>query len=750
MKLVPVVIILAIKIALGSVKGIGSASIRYIMEDNCKTKCIICYEKIIRRSQSKAVYLTACPRASQHIFHNKCLAMAFVRTNSTDMRCPLCNEDCKAMACRALTNRGDKGAAESLQWEMLVCMNALRGEMLEKMLDYLGLMREDYEYLAECLAGSRLEWIKNAVARRVTSTTDIYKITDFYEFLVSKNIQFIPADAYRIALAKCLTSSLSASQVVMVLLRLLTRECRSFEERNNNTANFIKILLASPSIWLSDDNSYALLLKLLRNEMAHDANILFLNTAMLYNISADKIIRAIRCCLGTKCSLAHYSYACLWMQGICMRNLELGEVQQISQDVRTCFATKNSEWYQFMGVHISELYSDLSYQLLRIDEAVEIIKGIAGCKGGIPWAFDVHLVIKYLAKQGIMYTIMHTTREKCVQIFQSMLDSWNADFFKKIYFNFPRSVADIGIDLSFFEHLVNNTECSLGDIRDTIVALARRGYFGHKMLMRMLDVLFNASDNVDESVYIWLLLAAKHQGLLASLECEELNTAFERLKKARLFGCLALLRSSFKGKEVSEDVIMNNALCIAQSFAKLPCLLQTHMIGECADTPIFTIWSKHISLIVKCQLEEQARKSDTVDINLIVMDLCRTEYFAKNVPSAEVKELVGLLLAQGRGALRYMETFFKVARSEEHVHTAKIEIFKVLIADKLFGRDIEAVNVMDFDFEFVNTGFTYGIVTDNNTGKITLVPDGAENSVVKLIRTVGEHYLLWLLQKKME
>lgn len=725
--------ILLINAVVGSIKGIGRASVQCIKED-CEMKCPICLEKLVSSSaQREEVHLAACQQARQHIFHAKCMAGALVSTVSDEIICPLCRGDCRAMARRALTSCHDKDAPKTLQWGMLEYMNKLPQKSLEKILDSMCFIPSDYECLAENLVNAPFDQVSNTIANY--ANTNFYKISDFYEYLTAKNTDYIPARMYKMALIKCIAGNLSTTQMMAILERFLQRECHGKEEMHAVAMYFINAFLVSPHTCISDSDAYTLLLGILKDKILCSENIILLNIRAMHTVSTGQAFKVLRYCLDIDSDSGPFLFRYVWFHSIYLRNLEPEKIQCINKHVNRSLTIINSTSGEVMRKAFCSMRSTVSERLLRIGEAIEIIKEIAGWRHR---TYSSDKALNYLVKKGVIRAIVHASREERMQIFQSMLDGWDIDLFRIIYLNFLESMANSEMDIVFLKRFIRNRRHDITKIIYCTMILVRKQYFDYEMLVQILDVLFGAGINIDESFYIWLLLVARHRGFFESLCCGRADALCKRLARAKLFWSIALLERPLDG-DAKHKSIIGNVEGIIPNFPRFSDLLQTHIASQCTESYLFIIWCRHIGSLMVHLLDDMTTETASMNLNLFMMGVCGSEYFASNVPNAEVAALIRMLLGRGIAALEYIGTFVMTARSERHVYAAKAELFKMLIGQRLAAEDAAAMDAIGIRMRLVRP-------------RISSILSGGEidEPIAAMIEAVDGHRLLKLVRDRVE
>lgn len=726
--------------ALCSIRGISEASIQCIEEDNGK-KCPLCLKSLLSSAERKEVaYLAACQYPRQHVFHAKCLAKAFVYLFDGMIICPVCRGDCRTVVRQALTNHQDRGANKSLQQQMLMHMDALPNECLREMLGNINFAPSDYECLAENLANTNFSRVKNAVARHTSFS--IYKATDPCKYLVSKDAEYASAITYKVALTKYFVGDASVSQIMAILERILRVEYGNDMQKCKRAASLTIALLGSPHIWLPNDDVYTIVLKMLNNGIVRLASIMLLNTEAVHTISTDQALEILRHCLSIGGPDGMFLFKYVWFHGIYLRNLGPRKISQIKQNINEHLEMIDATEDDTVRETLGRLYYMLSKKPLSAEEIIIIIMTVSDKE---MQALSTFSTLDYLMAKGVISAMACMDQEEQIRIFRCMLDWWTANLFKIVYMSFPESVATVEIDLALLRQFVAMPMHDIAELSSCITTLVRRRYFGYGMFMRMLDILSSAED--EEPFYIWLLLVAKHRGFFENLSIEESNALFEKLAQARLFWGIALLEKPLDGNEERKRLILENTESIVRAFPRFLDMHQVHIACQYTDTYIFAIWSERIVSLVKYLLEGMVWDDALMDIDLFIMSICGSAYFANNVLKAEVKELMKVLLSHGSAALRYVDTFIMVARSEQHVHAAKVELFKALAAQQLTEEDVAAMNAIGFDFKLTDSKITY-LMDDGGVG--VLASDNIDEPIAKMIGTVGGHCLLKLLQNKME
>lgn len=737
-------VVLLIGIAFGSIiKGIGEASIKCIKED-CEMVCQECSNVLISNpGQEEAVFLAACQHDEQHIFHTKCLAKAFADAKDGKITCPTCSMECKAMVRRELANLQSKDVAESFQWKMMESMNALVDKDLEKMLNKMGILPCEAELIIKNLADTRFYQLNNAV--RGYSTISIHGIDDFYKYLLLNDINYTTEYGFEDDLIACLAGSLSVSQIMAVHEKILDRKYHDQEEGLLNHAGFIGSIALSPYTWIPSSDAYALALSFLRDGLFYSARIVLLKTKVVYTMSTDQAFEIFKLALNTDDADGLAVFMHVWLSSIYERVLEPEKIQQIKQQVYDYAATLSSARSDKIKKTLDDIYSTLPDVALSIDEAAEIIK-----KLDVAEAMKIDSLLEHFISKGVVFTMMHATKEERKQLYQNILDTLNADFLSDIYLRLPEYMTDIDTDLAILRQFVKNLKYVTSiDVIQYVTILTRRQCFGYEMLVQMLDILSAANTGAREIFCCWLLQTVKQQCFFESLSDDDAATIFYKLVEAELFIGIALWEKPLDGKAnvELESVIMENAESIVWVFPKLTCWQQLHVIYQHKNSYLFAILSEHITLLVECLLKAPADGNYLTNINFFITSICGSEHFASNASDVEVEMLVSMLFGRGSAALKYVDAFIMAARSEQHVQIAGEGIFKMLVAQRPTAEDVAAMNEMGLMLKIVNFELTY--LADDGSTKV-LVPGKIDEPVARMIKAADKHSLLRLLRDKME
>lgn len=739
MRLLSSAIILLAQIAYCSIIGISKASIQKLMEgekeiksEDEKTKCSICLENLWGSPMEKdgVSSLAACLNAEQHIFHAKCLAETFAATSDGRMQCPLCRADCMGMVYQILlTNCQDNKLTMPLRSEMLECLNTILNRDLDRFFEHINLMTDEYECMARALADTQFGQLKNAVAARVVN--GIHSGPALYKYLTSMDSERIPANAYKAVLRKYIASGSSSSRRLNILRGILEREYPRGENRITYIANFLEILIMSPRVQLLADEAYTLALELLRHGLVAPARCVLVNSEAMHVMEASQALDIIEHCLGTgdRDGLVLLRY--VWICSIYLRNHEPGEAEWAKRSIAKRLTGLDAADACEMRDFLSELYVTLHEEPLSTAVANKMIKEMAGRlrQAGTAQSLDC------MAKSGVLRAIAHASEKDRWRMFKKMFDSWDAGVFKSVYMTLPESMTSIKIDMRFLKYFIKKSKGSFTKICRYINLLMRRKYFGYEMLLDMIDVFSSTGKTGDNDLAcLWLLLAVKHQGILEGLEEKRIEALHKKLKSAKLFEGIALLEKPNGGK-LMPKAIRKNIERIKKRIFSLMWLPQMNIMYQCTDTYIFAIWCKSITAFIRQLLAWLDGKTVTEErICFFIMSMCGSEYFASNIPDADVIELISMLYDYGGAALRYIDAFFLAARSERHVRAAKTELYKAYAAKGLTEEDAAALTAIGFKFVRGSPDFA--------------VPDEASVLFDEVIDSVGKYDLLKLIRDR--
>lgn len=734
---------LLMDVALCIIRGISDANIQRIREDY-EMQCLVCHGRLVEiPEQKKVVYLVACQHLDQHIFHAECLAREITQMVGGKMACPADSEDCRAMVRRVLVDcrNNDENAAEFFRWKVLEHMNKLSEGAIWEIFDHVGVIPSDYECLAKNLAGLQLDRVSKVVANRIS--TSIYNAADPYECLISKNIDYISINTYIMLFIKCFTNGISGSQTMAILERLMQRKYRSETEKDRIVTSFVCAVLSSPNIRLLNGDGYALLLRLLKAKMASPVIHMLSETGMVYAMSTGQVVEVLKCCLDMGFACGYPIFKSMWVYGIHMRNLGSEAVQQIKLQIDEHLVALNIAENDTTRESLNEMCSVIPPKVLNIKKTINAIERLSTERDQMN-ARGIVDGTEYLIKNGIVHAILHANHEKRMQIFQNMFIRLDSNFFRMAYLNFPESMVSVEIDLAFLKSFVSSPTRNYVEIVKCIQTFAKRQYFGYEMLMRTLGILLGSATNFEEPFYIWLLFIVNPRSFLEGLSGDEYSALSQRLIRAKLFNCCAFLEKPSGGNAEHRRIIIKNVGCIVQLFPRISRFFRMHVACQYTDTYIFTIWSKCAVRLVRRLLE---RRDRIMDINFFILSICGSKHFANTVSGIEVAEIIALLLECGDAAYRYIDAFLMVARSGRHVHAAKMELFKALIAQQLTDEDVAAMNEMGFRFKRTGSELAY-VMEDGSTRK--LVPEKLGEPVVEMIEAADRHCLLRLLRDKNE
>lgn len=669
--------------------------------------------------------VVACPHGKQRIFYIRQLLRKIVTKCGIPSICQLCYIDCQAMMRQALVNCQDRKAVGALRWKILKYLNVYPKQDISAFFNLMELMPNDYEYFARNPASTRLDRVKSVIAG--CTIGNIYSNARAYKLLASTNTGYVPVDMYSVVLAKYLASGPSASQILDILRGLLQREYFRREEKYEYAKIFVDNLLETPFPWLKDDDVYMLIVELLRHGVVSPTKTMLSSTDMVHTIEAQKMLQIFKCCfiMGDD-GLAIFKQ--VWFHGIYLRNMELEQVQWIRERLSRHLEMLNGPDADNIKEAIREMYRTRPKSLLSIDEAKEIIKKLANKE---QFGLDPAQLLDSMAENGVVYTMMQITLEERMQIFESMLDGWNANLAQKVYLEFPESLISAETDLLFLKYLTTFEGHNLIDISACIRIFARRQYFGYEMLLRMLDILSSAG--VQKVSQVWLILAAERRHFFKKLSAEEIEALHRKLNDFGLIEGIALLKKYFSG--VCEVNTAATDICSKKLFHILPKSLQAHLLRQSATEYIFTIWCESITFIIDSIRECWSSESVILNINFYIATICKSTYFMENVSGREVENFIARLLKKNCYNVLSCINIFLMVACPEHVRAAKTVLFKKLTERQLTAKNISDMAAMGFRFERTSSGF--------------IMFDESEIPVDKMLDAVDKYSLLELVKNRM-
>lgn len=246
-------------------------------------------------------------------------------------------------------------------------------------------------------------------------------------------------------------------------------------------------------------------------------------------------------------------------------------------------------------------------------------------------------------------------------------------------------------DLYLLKQYTKHSEYDQDEIMRCVRLLARRQYFNYDMVLSMLKILYKAKSKIDESPCIWLLLAAKHRSFFGHLNSAMLEV-LDSIGNSQFFTSMKLFFK--KSNNVRFDTFMEEFGETELVFINLPKILQADIMYQYSDTYIFTAWCGKIAPLVRQLLVERTG----MDIGLLVVTLCSSEYFENNISNEEVDKFIKILLEHGDTGLEYIRLFFMAARSPGQIFTAKRRIFHFLSILKISDEEAAAMNKIVPDY----------------------------------------------------
>lgn len=689
--------------------------------------------------------LIICPYNEEHKFHGACIINSFICNEvSSSVRPHL---DCRNIMRRCLVDSRRNNMVVSQQHGTFVLLHMLPLDSMVNILNSMHFTRHECECLIENAANFRALDMGATMQKYVASS--IFLVTDFYDYLTSKENECTSRPTHNMALAKYFANGLPESQMLLNILERLLQRARRDNAlwRESGREDFINNILVSPDIQLSPSDGQAIIAGFMKRDTYFKALELHTKIRMEDTTDIKQILETFR--WYSSIYKNEYVYSYIWHCAICLyesgkSNPEL--ILQIKRDAEEYLAMMDESKRSTVEEWVEMLCTQLAENPLNISEAEEKIREI-GCRDR---ANEIRAtpILKIMAENGLMRTIIRASRENRITLFQSMLDNWRLSIAADAYLMVPESNACAEIDLLLLQRLMG--DCIAWDYWRAlrcITILTQRRYFNYEMFVEALDIIFKAKISTFNLICIRLLLVADHRRFFDDISREEATALFEEFVRAKFFIGIALLEKKLLGKwRKCRSTVKASANDILSVYIRLPSILQEYIVRHYASNHIFAVWSEDIVSAMEFLFEKQPDKGlyYMSYLKYFMMNICGSEYFAENVEDAKVKNLMRVLIGlSSPGSLGCIDLFLAKALSVRHKFIAKEALFEKLAGVDLAPDDLTFINGMGFELELVNSRLAHR----TEDGSIAVIePGNISGKVAEMIRAADEHCLLELVR----